>query len=128
MVVTQGMRCQSRRSGVALLLAIFVMALATALVVATLEAERMRYIALRNTVDWESARYAAEAGLNQAFAELASDITWRDGIATTEFPAGSGLTYSVTVSDGNNGLVHVTSIGNAGGFTRRLNSTVKQGG
>ncbi|MEL6108656.1 MAG: hypothetical protein AAFU85_21835 [Planctomycetota bacterium] len=104
------------------------MTLATALVVATLEAERMRYIALRNTVEWESARYAAEAGLNEAFAELASDITWRDGIATTEFPTGSGLSYSVTLTDGNDGLIHVTSIGQTGGFTRRLNSTVKQGG
>ncbi|MEO1526857.1 MAG: hypothetical protein AAFX06_15580 [Planctomycetota bacterium] len=104
------------------------MALATALVVATLEAERMRYMSLRNTMQWESARYAAEAGLNEAFARLATDIDWRDGIATTEFPEGSGMTYTVAVSEGADGEVEVSSIGRAGGFSRRLNSTVKQGG
>lgn len=128
MVTSNDRATRKHRRGVALLLAIFVMALATALVVATLEAERMRYMALRNTVEWESARYAAEAGLHEGFAKLASDITWRDGIATTEFPTGSGMTYSVTVSDGVDGRIELSAVGQAGGFTRRLNSSVKQGG
>lgn len=116
------------RRGVALLLALFVMTLASTLAVATLDAEMMRYMALRNTFEWDEARYLAEAGLNDAFARLEQDIDWRSGITTTEFPAGSGYSYSVTVSDGANGTVDVAATGRAGHFTRNLNVNVKQGG
>ena len=56
------------RRGAALLAALFVMTLASTLVVATLDAQMLRYAALRNTLEWDEARYLAEAGLNEAFA------------------------------------------------------------
>lgn len=119
---------RSGRRGAALLMALFVMTLASALVVGTLDSQRMRYAALRNTVDWDRARYLAEAGLNDALSQLEADIDWRTGIATTEFPAGSGMTYSATVNDAAAGTVEVVAVGNAGTFSRRLRVTVKHGG
>lgn len=116
------------RRGAALLFALFVMTLSSTLVVATLDAQTMRYAALRNTRDWDEARYLAEAGLNHAFSELEQDITWRAGVLTTEFPAGSGLTYAVTVTDGTDGEVEINAVGTAGDFSRRLSVTIKQGG
>lgn len=118
----------SKRRGAALLLALFVMALTSTLVVSMLDAEMFRYMALRNTFQWDEARYLAEAGLNEAFAHLEDDIEWRSGISATEFPAGSGNTYRVSVVDGSEGTVRLTAIGMAGSFTRTLDVTVKQGG
>ena len=112
----------------ALLLALFVMTLTSTLVVSMLDAEMFRYMALRNTYQWDEARYLAEAGLNEAFAHLEDDIEWRSGISATEFPAGSGNTYRVSVVDGSEGTVRLTAIGMAGSFTRTLDVTVKQGG
>lgn len=116
------------RRGAALLLALFVMTVCSTLVVATLDAQMMRYAALRNTRDWDEARYLAEAGLNHAFSLLEQDIDWRDGIPTTQFPSGSVDTYTVSVSDGADGSVQIVATGTAGGFSRRLEATIKQGG
>ena len=121
-------RGPAKRRGAALLLALFVMALTSTLVVSMLDAEMFRYMALRNTYQWDEARYLAEAGLNEAFAHLENDIEWRSGITATEFPAGSGNTYRVNVVDGTEGTVRLTAIGMAGSFTRTLDVTVKQGG
>ncbi len=116
------------RSGAALILALFVMTLASTLAVAMLDAEMMRYMTLRNTYQWDGARYLAEAGVNEALAHLENDIRWRDGISATEFPIGSGFTYSVVVADGVDGTIDVTATGTAGDFSRSLVVNVKQGG
>lgn len=116
------------RRGAALLLALLVMTLASTLVVATMDAQTMRYAALRNTQQWDEARYVAEAGLNDAFAHLEKDIQWRAGISSTEFPTGSGNRYSAVVTDAADGAVSVIATGSAGGFTRRIQATVKHGG
>lgn len=120
--------CGRNRRGAALLLALFVMTLASTLVVAMLDSQTMRYSALRNTKDWDEARYLAEAGLNDAFARLEQNIDWRDGILATEFPLGSGSTYAVTASDGPDGTVEIIATGTAGSFTRRLQAKIKHGG
>ncbi|MCA9136318.1 MAG: hypothetical protein KDB00_06160 [Planctomycetales bacterium] len=117
-----------KRGGAALLLALFVMTLTSALVVGTLDAQRMRYMALRNTWDWDRARYLAEAGLHEALSHLESDFGWRAGITTTEYPAGSGSTYSATVSEGDDGAVTVVATGQVGDFSRHITATVKHGG
>ncbi|MGB7345750.1 MAG: hypothetical protein WBD20_16155 [Pirellulaceae bacterium] len=130
MAVRSFKRTRRRRSrkGAALLFALFVMTLASTLVVATLDTQTMRYASLRNTFEWDESRYLAEAGLNDAFARLEQDINWREGIPTTEFPAASGHTYSVTLVDGADGTVEITAIGNAGNFSRRLQAIIKHGG
>lgn len=130
MKIERKLRKLSRRSrhGAALLFALFVMTLASSLVVGTLDSQTLRYAALRNTIDWDGARYLAEAGLNHAFSELEKDITWRAGIPATEFPVGSGNSYTATVTDGPDGSVLVTATGTAGTFSRRLQASIKHGG
>ena len=118
----------SRSRGAALLLALFVMALSSALAVGMLQSEMLRYSALANTFQWDEARYLAEAGLHEALAKLEHDIQWRTGIKTVEFPKNSGMTYSVTVTDGPDATVDIVAVGNAGRFRRILHVNLKQGG
>lgn len=108
--------------------AMFVMAVSSVMVISIMDTETLQYAALRNTMDWDRARYLAEAGLQHALAEVEADITWRTGITNTQFPAGSGNIYWASAVDGPNGTVVVTSFGQAGGVTRKLETTVKQGG
>ena len=121
-------RARARRSGAALLLAIFVMTVASTLVIAMADSQMLRYAALRNTRDWDDARYLAEAGLHHALSQLEKNIDWRTDIGTTEFPAGSGNQYSATIQDGPNGTVVINATGRAGSFSRVLTATIKHGG
>lgn len=116
------------RQGAALLMALFIMTIASALVVAIADSQSLRYSALRNTKQWDQSRYLAEAGLHEAMSQLEVDFTWRTGIVATEFPIGSGYRYEVSVRDGSDGEIIVESVGFAGGFTRSLSARIKQGG
>ncbi len=118
---------RSRRAA-ALLLAIFVMTLTSTLVITMADTQMLRYAALRNTRDWDGARYLAEAGLHDALSALEHNIDWRDGVPPTEFPIGSGQTYTASVADGPNGTVLIRAEGVAGSFRRVLTATVKHGG
>ena len=121
-----------RRRGAALMLAIFVMTVTSVLVISIVDTQMLQFSALRNTMDYDRARYLAEAGVAHALGVLEQDwdsTTLRTtGIPTTEFPASSGNTYSATVTDGANGTVIVSSSGIAGPYTRSLQITVKMGG
>ncbi len=121
-------RRQKTRRGAALMLALFVMTVVSTLVVSMSNTQMLRYSALRNTRDWDSSRYLAEAGLHHALSQLEKDIDWRSGVPATEFPAGSGETYSASVVDGPGGTVIVTARGSVGTFSRVLRATVKHGG
>lgn len=110
------------------MMAIFVMTIAGTLVITMADTQMLRYTALGNTRDWDSARYLAEAGLHHALSRLENDIDWRDGIESTEFPAGTGRTYEATVLDGPNGVVIITATGSAGSFSRVLTAKIKHGG
>ena len=116
---------RSSRRGAALLVCIFVMAMTAAVVIAVLDTQMIQMTALRHTIDYERALYLAGAGVHAALAELEADSTWRTGIASTEFPAGSGATYSATVADDGSGMVIITGMGVAGGVTRKLQVTVE---
>lgn len=119
---------KKNRKGAALMFAIFVMTIASVLVVSMADTQMLRYAALRNTRDWDGARYLAESGLHHALSQLEADIDWRAGIPDTEFPAGSGETYAASVKDGADGTVEITAVGIAGSFKRTLRATVKHGG
>ena len=116
------------RRGAAMMTALFVMTVSSVLVISIMDTETLQYSALRNTMDWDRARYLAEAGLQHALAELEADITWRTGISNTQFPSGSGDLYWATAADGANGTVVVSAWGQVGSVTRKLETTVKQGG
>jgi type II secretory pathway component PulK len=121
-------RAKTRRGGAALLVALFTMTIASALVVAIADSHSQRYAAFRNTRQWDQARYVAEAGLHDALARLEKDITWRAGLAAIEFPLGSGNRYQVSVQDGSDGKVIVQAVGMSGSFSRILSTIIKQGG
>ncbi len=127
MVVRLGSTPRRRRAA-AWMTTLFVMATTVMLVVAALDTETLQFATLRNTLDYDRARYLAEAGIQHALAELEQDINWRTGVTDVEFPVGSGNTYTATAADGPEGTVIVTATGRAGSFQRRLEVQVKQGG
>lgn len=121
------------RSATALMMALFIMSVSSATVIYILDTETVQYAAHRNMMAYDRARYLAEAGLQHALAELDADFTWRVGIPTTEFPSGSGNTYSASVTEGTGGTLIVSAEGStpvsaSRSMQRRLEITVKQGG
>lgn len=114
------------------MLALFVMTVSSVLVISIVDTQTLQFASLRNTMDYDRARYLAEAGVAHALAILEQD--WDStslrttGVASTEFPSGSGNTYTATVTDGVNGTVVIAATGNAGSFSRSLQITVKMGG
>ena len=122
-----------RRRGLALMLALFVMAVTSMIVITIFDTQTLQYAALRNTVDYDRARYLAEAGIQHALSTLESDFDQGENtgfdIPATQFPAGSGNTYQATVGPvQSDGTRVVTSQGTAGTFTRRLEILIKMGG
>jgi hypothetical protein len=126
--VSKHWRFGKQRRASAMMTAMFVMAVTSIIVIGILDTETLEYSALRNTIQYDRARYLAEAGAAHALAFLEDDITWRQGIPATEFPAGSGDTYWATVTDGPDATVLVTAVGTAGSVTRSVEVRVKQGG
>ena len=119
---------RSPRKGAALLVALLVMAATTMVVVSVLDTQTMQFMALNNTLDYDRARYLAEAGMNHSFSILEQDITFRGTISQADFPPGSGNSYTATVQDGVGGLISITAAGTSGSFTRRVAANIKQGG
>ncbi len=115
-----------QRQGAALLVCIFVITMTTVIVVAMFETETLQLTALRHTVDYQRAYFLASAGAHHALAELEADLSWRTGIPSTEFPSGSGSTYSATVADGADDTLVITAIGAANGVTRTIEITLEQ--
>lgn len=108
----------------ALLVCLFVVGVTSALLVGILNTCTVQYSAVRNSTDYEAALYLAGAAVHHALAELEQDANWMTGIPATEFPAGSGRTYSATIVPGTGSTVIITGIGTAGTTTRRLEVTV----
>ncbi len=119
---------RSRRKGVAILVALMVMAATTMVVVAVLDTQTMQFMSLNNTVDYDRARYLAEAGMSHSLSILEQDISFRGTISEADFPTGSGNSYVATVQDGVGGAILITASGTSGSFTRHLEANVKQGG
>lgn len=117
-----------RRRGMALLVCLFAVAVTSALLVGVLDTCTIQYSAIRNTTDYDAAQYLAGAAVHHALAEIEEDANWAAGIPSTEFPVGSGRTYSATVAPGVGTTIVVTGIGTAGNTTRRLEATISIGG
>ncbi|GIW90869.1 MAG: hypothetical protein KatS3mg109_1301 [Pirellulaceae bacterium] len=108
--------------------ALFIMAAVTAVVIAMVDTDMIQYAALHNTLDYERARYLAEAGIAHALAMLESDPSWRGTIPATEYPLGSGSVYEAEATDGTSGKVIVRATGKSGTTVRRLEAVVDFGG
>jgi hypothetical protein len=112
----------------ALLVCLFVVGVTSALLVGILDTCTTQYSAVRNSTDYEAALYLAGAAVHHALAELEQDPSWNAGIPATQFPPGSGRTYSATLAPGSGSSIIITGVGTAGVVTRRVEATVSTEG
>lgn len=122
---------RKRRRGAALMMALFVMTICMMIVITILDTQTLQFTALRNTVDYDRARYLAESGIQHslAFIEQDYDLIGIDkyDVPWTNAPD-SNNQYMADLSEGPNGTIIVVSQGRSGNFTRRLEITIKMGG
>jgi len=108
---------QRGQAGSVLLVVVFVVALTSVLVMGMLEANTEEIQLMQNHVYGAQAQAVAEAGLNDALAEIRADSTWDTGFASKPFNGGS---YSVVVDDST-----LTSTGvTARGFLAKIEADV----
>jgi hypothetical protein len=102
------------------------MVIVSSLVVLVLEVETTEMAITRNTLSLSKALYAADAGIQHALAMLRADRTWRAGFPApgVEFPPGSGSGYVVTVAEGGDRELIVTSTGTVGGLSKTVRATI----
>lgn len=89
------MKTKRRQSGAVLMMTVFVIALLSTIVMGILEMNSVDIQIMQNHVNAVEALMTAEAGLNDALAELRADSGWTDGFTNKSFNSGS---YSVAVS------------------------------
>jgi Tfp pilus assembly protein PilX len=89
------MKVKQRHNGTVLIMTVFVVALLSALAIGMIQLNTEEIQLMRNQIYAAEALATAEAGLNDAFAELRADSSWSDGFTDKAFNGGS---YTVTVS------------------------------
>lgn len=114
----------SRRRGTALLVTLFALTMCGLMVIAIWDTETSQLASLRHVGYYERAGYLAGAAVQEACVYLEADKTWRAGVSSTQFPSGSGDTYSATVVSGAGNRAIVTGTGVSGGVTRTLSVTI----
>ncbi|MCI0332159.1 MAG: hypothetical protein L0228_02905 [Planctomycetes bacterium] len=111
------------RGGIALLICLFVLSLASVWTVNMFQSATVYQSALRNTMEYEQALYLANAGVHHALAELETDVIWRGTVTAGSYPA-TGSYSATAVNGATSDTVEITATGVAGGATRRLQATV----
>ena len=115
------MKKMQRQKGSVMLIAIFVIALMTTLVVGIAQMNTEQIQIIQNQVYATEALCIAEAGLNDAFSELRDDNEWDNGFSSKSY---SGGRYEVDV-DGSPPYITVTSIGtNSKGFVAEAEAEI----
>ena len=89
------MKIRQKNNGSVLLIAVFVIALLSALVMGMAQMNTEEIQLMRNHIFAAYALATAEAGLNDAFSEIRADPNWADGFTDKAFNGGS---YTVTVT------------------------------
>jgi hypothetical protein len=89
------MKLSFRRNGSAFIMIVFVIALMAAVVTGILQLSTEEIQVMRNQIYAAEALAVAEAGLNDAFAEIRVDNTWNAGFTDKAF---DGDSYTVTVT------------------------------
>ena len=113
------------RRGAILLVILFLMALTAPLLCTAFEGQAMGLRCVHNDISARNALYIAEAGVNDAIAQILLDPSWRTGFSNKEFPAGSGHTYTVTVQDTTDNKIRITSTSQtADGFSRTITAII----
>lgn len=114
---------RQQRSGMALLLCLFVVFMVSSLVLAVVRTETIQYSAARNVHDYQRAMYLANAGVHHACAMLEADPSWRSTVSDGSFP--SDNTYSATASNGAGDDIDIVSVGVSGDVKRTIQATVE---
>ena len=100
-----------------LIMVVFIVALLSAVVMGMLQINTEEIQVMQNQVYAAEALAVAEAGLNDAFAEIRDDPGWSSGFSDKSFSGGS---YTVTVSGPT-----VTSIGTgSSGFVAKVEADI----
>jgi hypothetical protein len=117
----EDMKVEQTNNGSALLLTVFAIALLAALVMGMLQMNTEEIQLMQNQVWAAQAVAIAEAGLNDAFAQIRTDSGWDDGFDSKSFDGGS---YTVTVT-GSLPNPTIQSIGRSSqGFVARVEAGV----
>ena len=117
-------RC--RRSGVALLMCLFMIFMVSTMVLNIVQTETLQLAATRNSLEYEKALYLANAGIHHACSELMADASWRGSVSEGTVPPASSLDgYTATATTDSDGNVAVTSTGYAGLGSRTLEATIE---
>ncbi len=104
------------KNGSVVLIAVFAIALLTVLVTGILQMNTEELMLMQNQVDAAETLAIANAGLNDAFAEIRDNPNWNTGFTDKSFSSG---TYTVTVT-GTIPLLTVESNSVLNGFTARV--------
>lgn len=112
------------KNGSVLLITIFVIALLSAITIGILQINTEEIQLMRNQIRAAEALATAEAGLNDAFAELRADSTWTTGFTDKAFNDDS---YTVTVTGSLPNLT-ITSTGTSSqGFVAKVEADITVG-
>lgn len=111
------MRTSQRQNGSVLLVTVFIVALLSAVVMGMLQVNVEEIQIMHNQIRAAEALAIAEAGLNDALAELRDDSDWDDGFSDKSF---SGGAYTVRVRRS-----RITSVGtSATGYIAQVQARV----
>lgn len=109
--------------GIALLICLFVLSIASVWTVDMMESASVYQSALRNSIEYEQALYQANAGVQHVLYQLEIDVNWRGTATAGSYPASGS--YSATAVNGSlAGTVDVTANGVAGATTRKIQATI----
>jgi hypothetical protein len=118
------MMCKKRDQGSVMLIAVFVIALLSSLVVGMLQMNTEEIQLMQNHIYASQAMAVAEAGLNDAFSEIRADDEWDDGFTDKSF---SSHRYTVAVS-GSLPYLTIESTGTSSqGFVARVEADITVG-
>ena len=111
------MNRQDDNRGTALVMVVFIVALLAAIVTGMLQINTEEIQIMQNHIRAGEALAIAEAGLEDALAELRSDADWDSGFTNKSFVNGR---YTVAINDG-----QITSVGTSSqGHVAKLDATV----
>ena len=111
------MKSKLKNSGSVFLMVVFVIAMLSALVVGMMQMNTEEIQLVRNQIWAAQALATAEAGLNDAFAEIRTDSTWNAGFTDKAFNSGS---YTVGVNGS-----EITSTGTSPqGFVAKVSADI----
>jgi Tfp pilus assembly protein PilX len=118
------MKARLINNGSVLLITIFVVALLSAITIGILQVNTEEIQLMRNQIRAAEALATAEAGLNDAFAEIRADSTWTTGFTDKAFNDDS---YTVTVT-GSLPNRTITSTGTSSqGFVAKVEADITVG-